>query len=84
VPDVITACVILHNVLRKQANEDLKALGSMVDNGGPEDNDDNAYSVMEVNDLCDDGVPQSRTTNNEEDLRCSLACYLRSQRGVGP
>ena len=81
-PDVITACVILHNFLGKQANEDLEALGSMVDNGGPEDDD--AYSDMEVNDLCDDEVLQNRTTNNGEDLRRSLACYLGSQRGLGP
>ena len=37
------ACVILYNVLRKQANEDFEALGTMVNNGGPEDDNDNTY-----------------------------------------
>ena len=35
-PDVITAYAILHNILRKQVNEDLEALGAMVNNGGVE------------------------------------------------
>ena len=42
-PDVITACAILQNILRKQANEDLEALGAMVNNGGVEDAYDDAY-----------------------------------------
>ena len=80
-PNVITACAILHNVLRKQAHEDLEALGAMVDNGGPEDDDDDAYSYTEGWDIGDDGIPQSRSTNNGEGLRRSLASYLESQRG---
>jgi hypothetical protein len=80
-PDVITACAILHNILRKQANEDLEALGAMVNNGGVEDADDNAYSDNEV---CDDEGPQSRITNDGEDLRRCLGSYLGSQRGVPP
>jgi hypothetical protein len=80
-PDVIIACVILHNVLRKEANEDLEALGSMADIGGPEDDDD-AYSDTEGWDIGDDGLPQSRSRNNGEGLQQSLASYLRSQRGV--
>ena len=56
-PDVITACAILHNVLRKQAHEDLEALGAMVDNGGPEDDDDDAYLYTEGWDIGDDGIP---------------------------
>jgi hypothetical protein len=80
-PDVITACAILHNILRKQANEDLEALGAMVNNGGVEDADDDAYSDNEV---CDDEGPQSRITNDGEDLRRCLGSYLGSQRGVPP
>ena len=41
--DVITACAILQNILRKQANEDLEALGAMVNNGRVEDAYDDAY-----------------------------------------
>ena len=81
-PDVIIACAILHNILRKEANEDLEALGSMADIGGPEDDDEDAYSDTEGWDIGDDGIPQSRSRNNGEGLRRSLASYLGSQRGV--
>ena len=33
-------------------------------------------------DIGDDGLPQSRSRNNGEGLRRSLASYLGSQRGV--
>jgi hypothetical protein len=52
-PDVITACAILHNILRKQANQDLEALGAMVNNGGVEDADDDAYSDTKTYNVCD-------------------------------
>ena len=83
-PDVITACAILHNILRKQANEDLEALGAMVDNGGVEDADEDTYSDTETYNVCDDEGPQSRITIDGEDLRHFLASYLGSQRGVQP
>ena len=83
-PDVITACAILHNILRKQANEDLEALDAMVNNGGVEDDDDDAQSDMEICHENDDGGNQSGITNDGEDLRRSLASYLGSQRGVPP
>ena len=81
-PDVIIACVILHNILRKQTNEDLEALGAMVNNGRVEGDNDNAYSDTEIYNVCDDGWPQSRTTNDGEGLWRSLTSYTRSQRGV--
>ena len=77
-PDVITACAILHNILRKQANEDLEALGAMVNNGGVEEGDDDANSDTEFYNVCDDEGPQSRVTNDGEDLRHRLASYLGS------
>ena len=83
-PDVITACVILHNILRKQANEDLEALGAMVNNGGVEEADNDANSDTECYNVCDDEGPHSRVTNDGEDLRHRLASYLGSQRGVQP
>ena len=83
-PDVITACAILHNILRKQANEDLEALGAIVNNGGVIDDDGDAYSDTEIYDVCEDGGTQSRVTNDGESLRRSLASYLGSQRGVLP
>ena len=43
-PNVVTACAILHNILKKQSNKDLEALGAIVNNGGMEDDDDDAYS----------------------------------------
>ena len=52
-PDVITAYAILHNILRIQANEDLEALGVLVNNGGVEDDD--AYLNIEIFNVCDDG-----------------------------
>ena len=82
--DVITACAILHNISRKQTNEDLEALGAIVDNGLSENDNDNVYSDVEVYDICDYKVPQSRTTNNEDSLRRSLASYMGSRRGVRP
>jgi len=83
-PDVITVCAILHNILRKQTNEDHEALGAMLNNGEVEDEDDDIYLDTEIYSVCDDGRPQSRTTNDGEGLRCSLASYLGSQRGVLP
>jgi hypothetical protein len=71
--DVITACAILHNILRKQANEDLEALGAMVNNGGVEDDDDDAYLDTEIYNICDDGGTQSRVTNDGDKLWHSLA-----------
>ena len=81
-PDVITACAILHNILRKQANEDLEAMGAMVNNGGVEETDDEAYSDTEIDNVVEDEIPHSRITNDGEDLRHCLASYLGSQRGV--
>ena len=81
-PNVITACAILHNILRKQVNEDLEALGAMVNNGGVEVDDVDAYSDSEIYNACDDGEPQSRIINDGEDLRRLLAFYLGSQRGI--
>ena len=54
-PDVIIACVILHNILRKQTNEDLEALGAMVNNGRVEDDNDDAYLDTEIYNVCADG-----------------------------
>ena len=82
--DVITACAILHNILRKQANEDLEALCAMVNNGGVEDANEDAYSDTESYSVDDDEGPQSRSTNDGEDLRHRLGSYLGSQRGVPP
>ena len=83
-PDVITACAILHNILRKQANEDLEAFDAMMNNGGVEDDDDDAHLNIEISYENDDGGPQSEITNGGEDLRRSLASYLGSQREVLP
>ena len=83
-PDVITACAILHNILRKQAIEDLEVVGDVVNNGGVEDAEDDAYSDTELYNTLEDEIPQSRITNDGEDLRHCLASYLGSQRGVLP
>ena len=64
--DIITACAILHNILRKQTHENLEALGVMLDNGISEDDDYNAYLDAHVYDICDDGIPQRRTRIDRE------------------
>lgn len=81
-PYIITACAILHNMLRRQADEDLEAMGAMMDNNGPDDVD--GYLDGEVYDACDDLLPQMTIRNHGESLRRSLGTYLGSQSGVGP
>ena len=56
----------------------------MVNNGGVEDDDNDAYLDTEIYNVCDGGWPQSKTTNDGEGLWCSLASYLGFQRGVPP
>ena len=46
------------------------------------DDDVDAYSDSEIYNACDDGEPQSRITNDGEELRRLLAFYLGSQRGI--
>jgi hypothetical protein len=56
----------------------------MVNNGGVEDANDDAYSDTETYNVCDVEGPQSRIPNDGEGLRHCLTSYLGSQRGVPP
>ena len=82
-PDVITACAILHNILRRQGDEDLHAMAALVDNEGLHGDSDGALEA-EVYDACDDSLPHRINRIQGEGLRRSLANYLGSQRGVAP
>jgi hypothetical protein len=82
-PNVITACAILHNILRRQGNEDLHAMATLVDNEGLDGDSDGALEA-EVYDAYDDSLPHRINCIQGEGLRRSLANYLGSQRGVAP
>ena len=62
----------------------LKALGTMVNNAWPKDDNEETYSDAEWYDICDARVPQNRTRNDGGHLLHSLAPYTTSQREVGP
>ena len=82
-PDVIMACAILHNILRRQGDEDLHAMPTLVDNEGLDGDSDGALEA-EVYDAFDDPLPHMINRIQGEGLRRSLANYLGSQRGVAP
>ena len=77
-------CYIAQCSKKISLNEDLEALDAIVNNGGVENDDDDAYSDTKLFNACDDGKPQSRITNNGEGLRRSLASYLGSQKRFPP
>ena len=80
-PYVITACVILHNTLCTQEDEDLHAMATLVDNEGL-DGDSNGALKAEVDDACDDSLSHRINRIQGDGLRRSLANYLRYQREV--
>ena len=82
-PDVITTCVILHNTLCRQGDEDLHAMAILVDNEGLDGYSDGALEA-EVDDACDDSSSHRINRIQGDGLRRSLANYLRYQRGVIP
>lgn len=80
IPDVITICVILYNILQRHTNEDLEVLCAMISDSGHEDDGD---LDEEVYNASDDLHPQRLSQNHGEALHPSLANYFDSQRGVG-
>jgi hypothetical protein len=79
-PDVITACALLHNLLLGQSSNDVERLLGVLQAEGwreeSEDEDPNGVVVEAVEDVHVWERPQGA------DLQQSLALYLGAQRGL--